>query len=60
MFQGKLGKEMMIDQGYVPKTCILPEEFAGPLIWSEISAGRDVCAGCNEDRGICQGRPKKQ
>lgn len=58
MFEGKLGRDMMIQQGYVPSTCTLPDELAGPLIYSEVSAGRDPCAGCNHDRSICKGRPK--
>lgn len=59
MFAGKLGKDMMIQQGYVPKTCTLPEEIAGPLIYTETAAGRDVCATCNADRSVCNGRPKQ-
>ena len=58
MFEGKLGKELMIQQGYVPPTCTLPEEFGGALIYEETKAGRDVCGGCNADRRICRGRPK--
>lgn len=58
MFGGELGKTMMIQQGYVPPTCTLPVEVAGPLIWSEINAGRDVCAGCRMDRSVCKGRPE--
>jgi hypothetical protein len=58
MFSGELGKKMMIQQGYVPATCTLPVELAGPLIWSEINAGRDVCAGCEADRTVCKGRPQ--
>ena len=34
MFEGKIGKDMMIKQGYVPKTCTLDDRIAGPLIWS--------------------------
>lgn len=60
MFQSKLGKDMMIQQGYVPPTCTLPEEIAGPLIWSEINEGNSPCWGCNEDRAICKGLPKKE
>jgi hypothetical protein len=60
MFTGQLGKEMMIAQGYVPSTCTLPIELAGPLIWTEINKGRDVCTGCNHDRNICHGRPKRE
>ena len=59
MFEGELGKKLMIQQGYVPETCILPPETAGPLIYSETKAGRDVCAQCNADRAICHGRPRE-
>ena len=58
MFGGNAGKQMMIQQGYVPKGCSLPEELAGMLIWSEINAGRDPCSGCNEDRANCGGRKR--
>ena len=59
MFAGQIGKDMMIKQGYVPADCTLPVEFAGPLIWSEIQVGRSACWGCNEDRSICGGQPKR-
>lgn len=59
MFAGKIGKNMMIEQGYVPKTCTLPEEIAGPIIYSEISNGRSPCDVCNGDRLVCKGKPKK-
>ena len=59
MFGGKLGKEMMITQGYVPLTCILPDEFAGALIWEYVNKGKDVCTDCNADRSICHGRLKE-
>ena len=58
MFEGRIGKELMIKQGYVPATCTLPDEFAGPVIYHETEAGRDACGGCNQDRNICKGRPK--
>ena len=58
MFEGTLGKDMMIRQGYVPRTCTLPDDHGGALIYIEVTAGRDVCAGCNADRLICKGRPK--
>jgi hypothetical protein len=58
MFAGELGKKMMIQQGYVPATCTLPEESAGPLIWAEVNAGRDVCSGCGNDRTVCGGRKR--
>jgi len=60
MFGGPLGKRMMIEQGYVPPTCTLPDEYAGTLIYVETSAGRDTCGGCNEDRSVCHGRPKSE
>lgn len=59
MFEGQIGKDMMIQQGYVPATCTLPVEFAGPLIWSEICKGVSPCWGCNADRLICHGQPKR-
>lgn len=57
MFEGRAGKIMMLSQGYVPSTCTLTDELAGPLIYSEVAAGRDPCAGCNHDRSVCHGRP---
>ena len=60
MFEGELGKKMMIEQGYVPATCTMPVELAGPLIWSEVNAGRDACAGCEGDRAKCHGRSKRK
>lgn len=60
MFEGQIGKERMIRQGYVPPTCTLPVEIAGPLIWSEINQGRSPCDGCAHDRSICHGGPPKE
>ena len=60
MFEGPVGKALMIEQGYVPPTCTMPEENAGLLIYAEISSGRDPCAGCNGDRAVCRGRPKTE
>jgi hypothetical protein len=48
-------REMCIQQGYVPATCRLP----GFLVWAETSRGVDACAGCNLDRRVCGGRPKR-
>ena len=59
MFEGQLGKDMMIQQGYVPSKCTLPLEIAGPLIWSEINKGISPCAECNSDRSECGGKPKQ-
>lgn len=60
MFEGPIGKKMMIRQGYVVPTCTLPDEIAGSLIYSEVSAGRSPCWGCNADRDICKGQPKHE
>jgi len=60
MLAGPIGKKAMIDQGYVPPTCILPDEFAGPLIWGEINKGRSPCWGCEGERYICKGQPKRE
>jgi len=49
----------MIRQGYVPAGCTLDDQLAGPLIYSEVNAGRDPCAGCAADRAKCGGRPPK-
>lgn len=59
MFEGRLGKEMMVQQGYVPSGCTLPDECGGTLIYSEVNAGRDPCAECHHDRS-CGGRPRKE
>jgi hypothetical protein len=58
MFAGPVGKQMMIQQGYVPPTCTMDAQIAGPLIYSEVSKGRSPCAGCNGDRAVCHGKPK--
>lgn len=60
MFEGELGKQMMIKQGYVPAACTLPVERAGPLIWAEINKGNSPCWGCNADRAVCKGQPKQE
>jgi hypothetical protein len=60
MFEGKLGKSIMIQQGYVPPTCTLPDEFAGMLIYAEIQKGKSPCDGCLEDRAICKGKPRSE
>lgn len=57
-FGGPIGKLAMIGQGYVPKTCTLPEETAGGLIYAEVLAGRSPCWRCNADRSVCGGQPK--
>lgn len=60
MFEGEAGKKMMIGQGYVPPTCDLDPKIAGPLIWSEVNKGRSPCWGCNSDRAVCGGKPRKE
>jgi len=56
MYEGKAGKDLMIQQGYVPSTCTLPDEIAGAIIWTETNEGRSACDRCNADRSICKGR----
>lgn len=60
MFEGPIGKKMMIEQGYVPATCVMHEMVAGPVIYTEVAGGRDPCAGCNAggNRSVCGGRPR--
>jgi hypothetical protein len=53
-------KAMMIQQGYVPKTCTMKDPPAGMLIWEEINSGRNPCWGCNHDRDKCHGQPKRE
>jgi len=53
--RSKIFHEMAVTQGYIPSTCTLD----GELIILLINKGEDPCAGCNEDRKICQGRPKR-
>ena len=60
MFEGTNGKQLMIQQGYVPPTCTLPDEFAGPLIYEEVCGGRSPCWGCNHNRTECNGHPKTE
>ncbi len=60
IFEGQFGKDMMIKQGYVPRTCTLEPEGAGPLIWSEINEGRSPCLGCRNDRAVCKGAPRQE
>ncbi len=56
IFGGPIGKAMMIEQGYVPATCTLPDELAGPFVFAMMSEGKDPCIGCNSDRAVCRGR----
>ena len=60
MFEGQQGKDMMIQQGYIPLTCTLDPKIAGPLIYSEINKGKSPCDGCNSDRTICGGSQKTE
>ena len=60
MFEGQIGKNMMIQQGYVPPTCSLDPRIAGPLIYSGVSKGKSPCDGCNSDRMVCKGSLKTE
>lgn len=51
--------KILSQQGYVPSTCTLPDPPAFALIMSEIRAGRSPCWGCNHDRSVCRGDPKR-
>lgn len=50
-----LMREMCVAQGYVPAKCQLP----GMIALALVNKGEDPCAGCNLDRGVCGGRPRK-
>ena len=50
--------KQFIQQGWVPKTCTLTEQQA-LMLWPIVAKGTDPCAGCNYDRNVCKGRPKK-
>lgn len=39
--------------GYVPTTCLL----GGAIVWANVAAGNDPCAGCHGPRQRCGGRP---
>ena len=54
--EGDFMLEMCISQGYVPKTCLL----GGAIVWYEVGAGNDPCAGCNCERSKCKGRPRAE
>lgn len=55
MFEGPIGKKMMIEQGYVPADCQLEASVAGPAVYLEVSRGRNPCLSCNMDRTKCSG-----
>lgn len=40
----------------LPETCTLDPL----LILAVVMMEPDACAGCNEDRTVCQGRPRKE
>ena len=46
--------EMAIQQGYVPKDCML----TGQIVMGLVNKGEDPCKGCNQDRSVCGGRSK--
>ena len=39
-------KQMCINQGYVPKDCVLPNEL-GMMIFLLVKDGKNPCKGCN-------------
>jgi hypothetical protein len=41
--------------GEVPAACTLP----GSIVLAAKQRGEDPCAGCNDDRAVCGGRPKR-
>ena len=41
-------------QGYVVEGCYLP----GFVVMLLIQKGENPCAGCNNDRSVCGGKPK--
>lgn len=43
---------MAINQGYVPKNCLL----GGQTVMSIINDGKSPCNGCNCDRNKCNGK----
>lgn len=43
---------MAIQQGYVPKTCLL----GGQIVMGVVNAGDDPCKGCEGPREKCDGR----
>ena len=45
---------MSIQQGYVPKGCLLN----GTIVWGLVHDGKDPCDGCNCNRDKCGGRIK--
>lgn len=44
-----------VRQGWVPENCSLD----GELVFALKMSGEDPCAGCNENRRVCKGRPKQ-
>jgi hypothetical protein len=45
-------KQMCIQQGYVPSTCVMD----GQMCWLLVKEGKDPCKGCMQNRAICNGR----
>lgn len=42
--------KLCIDQGYVPKTCLL----GGQIIFALVYGGENPCKGCQGPRGKCR------
>ena len=47
--------EMVVQQGYVPASCLL----TGMFVMAMTQDSKDPCDGCNMDRNECKGRPKR-
>lgn len=48
-------KEKCINQGYVPKKCTM----SGMMCFALVLSQGDPCRGCNENRSVCNGRPRE-
>ena len=44
-------KKIAVEQGYIPKECLLP----GELIMALINESKNPCDGCHNNRNICKG-----
>jgi len=52
-------KNAVVSAGLVPDTCTMPGDMVAMISLTEMSMGRKVCWGCNEDRSVCGGEPKQ-
>jgi len=53
--ENDLWLKMAKEQGYIPVGCTLK----GQLVMLLVGKGEDPCAGCNNDRAECGGRPRQ-